>query len=52
MIVLLKPAKATGKAPLTGRDLAQSAIVGLWQNRRIKDSTEYSRQLRRRIEKR
>lgn len=37
---------------LTGKELTQSDIVGLWKNRRITDSVEYSCKLRAKAEKR
>ncbi|MBK8615579.1 MAG: hypothetical protein IPN96_00405 [Anaerolineales bacterium] len=33
--------------PMTGKDLLNSGLVGIWANRKdIKDSTEYARKLR------
>ena len=33
--------------PMTGKDLLNSGVVGIWANRKdIKDSTEYARELR------
>ncbi|MBK8417466.1 hypothetical protein [Candidatus Villigracilis saccharophilus] len=33
--------------PMTGKDLLNSGVVGIWANRKdIKDSTEYARKLR------
>ena len=33
--------------PMTGKDLLNSGVVGIWANRRdIKDSAEYARELR------
>jgi hypothetical protein len=33
--------------PMTGKDLLNSGVVGIWANRKdIKDSTEYARDLR------
>jgi hypothetical protein len=33
--------------PMTGKDLLDSGVVGIWANRKdIKDSTEYARELR------
>ena len=37
---------------LTGKELAESEIVGLWSNRKIGDSVEYARKLRQRAEQR
>jgi len=37
---------------LTGQDLAQSDIVGLWADRQITDSVTYSQELRRQAETR
>ena len=39
--------------PLTAQELANSPLVGIWANRKdIRDSTEFSRDLRRRAERR
>ena len=41
------------KKGMTGAELAASDVVGMWEDREdIKDSTEFVRELRRRIERR
>ena len=47
-----KVSNTKAKRFLTGKELAESEIVGLWSNRKIGDSVEYARKLRQRAEQR
>ena len=51
-IVLIENLPETPKTYLTGQQLAQSEIVGLWKERNISDSVEYARQLRQEAQER
>ncbi|MEK7263232.1 MAG: DUF2281 domain-containing protein [Bacteroidota bacterium] len=48
----VKKTKPKNKKFLTGKELAQSEIVGLWSSRSIPDSVEYVNQLRKQAEQR
>ena len=47
--ISLKQTKNTRTHFLTGKELAQSEIVGLWSNRSMTDSVEYVNHLRKQI---
>ncbi|MBS4028118.1 MAG: hypothetical protein KGZ58_05700 [Ignavibacteriales bacterium] len=48
--ISLKQTKKTNIHFLTGKELAQSEIVGLWSEHSIPDSVEYVNQLRKQAE--
>ncbi len=50
--MIMSPEQESDKKFITGKELAQSEIVGLWKKRRIKDSVKYSQMLRREAERR
>lgn len=52
--ITLRPERAEKKEPayITGKELTTSDIVGLWSKRKIVDSVEYARVLRRKAERR
>jgi len=51
--LVVQPVAGESKKYMTGRELAESEIVGMWADRTdITDSTEYVTQLRRRLERR
>ncbi|MBM4467140.1 MAG: hypothetical protein FJ014_16570 [Chloroflexi bacterium] len=53
VIVLPQPQKTVRRSRLTVRQLRQSGLIGLWQDRDdIEDSTAYARQLREQAQQR
>ena len=53
VILLAQPQETVPRSRLTVRQLRQSGIIGLWQDRTdIKDSATYARQLREQAQKR
>ena len=53
LIVLVEPAENSVERSMTGADLLKSKLVGMWAERKdIGDSVEFSRELRKKAEKR
>ncbi len=53
VIVLVEPAEAVAEKSMTGADLLNSGLVGMWAGRKdLGDSLEFARQLRQKAENR
>ncbi len=53
IILLLQPKRTVPSSRLTVRQLRESGLIGLWQDRNdIQDSADYARQLREEAQKR
>lgn len=51
-IVFLKKVSELSEEYMTGKELANSEIIGMWSNRDINDATDYANELRKQISER